>query len=117
MTKCDKDAKIIKEKTEELETSNELLKRAVMQLTTKHDKDSNKNEDVRVFKRDFLALYNKALEDMFDNPDREDNDIYGYDITVHWHGMFCNCSDGATTSNYIIPAIENCYQEDDEDYL
>ena len=59
-------------------------------------------------------MYNEALDDMFENP--ENNDIYGYNITVHWHGIYCNCGDGATPCNHIIPAIVSCYEEDNEEY-
>ena len=79
-------------------------------------------EGVQVTKTDFLAIYNKALSEMFDKEEKEDfdpynTDIYGYDFTVHWHGIYCNCSDGAMPSNHIIPAIEGLNDEDpDESY-
>ena len=99
------------EKVKELETRNELLRKAIMQLTTY----KNTNKDIRVSKLDFLKMYDDAVNEMFDNPDEEENDIYGFDITVHWHGIYCNCGDGATAYNNIIPAIENVYNEDDEE--
>lgn len=100
----------------ELEKSNEMLRAALLYATSK-----GKTKDVRVSRQDFLKIYNKALDNMFDimdehkgddkTPDDVENDIYGYDVTVHWHGMYCNCSDGATPSNYIMPAIEACDDE------
>ena len=96
-----------------LETRNEILRKAVMELMKK---DSVKNNDVKVSKVDFLKIYDTALNDMFDTPLDEDNDIYGYDFTIHWHGIYCNCGDGATPSNHIIPAIECCNDEDDDEY-
>ena len=93
----------------------ELLQKAILELTNK----SNAVQGVRVPKIDFLAIYQKALDDMFnklDNGSDEDNDIYGYDITVHWHGIYCNCGDGATPSNHIIPGIESCADEDPTEY-
>ena len=79
-------------------------------------KNNQENNDVRVSRVDFLKIYDNALNEMFDAPEDEDNDIYGYDITVHWHGIYCNCGDGAIPCNHIIPAIMNCNEEDDEEY-
>ena len=98
----------------ELETRNKMLRAALMDLIKEDSKDK---KDVRVSKLDFLALYNDALNEMFDNSDEDENDIYGYDITIHWHGIYCNCGDGATAYNHIIPAIEGVYSEDDEEYI
>lgn len=101
------------ERIAELEQRNRMLRMAIMELMKKGSTD---NKDVRVSKMDFLEIYNDALNEMFDSSYDEDNDIYGYDITVHWHGIYCSCGDGATPCNYIIPAIKNCYEEDDEEY-
>lgn len=105
--------KKIKEQMEEIETRNKLLRKALMQVLSKNKKEI---KDVRISKVDFLKMYDEALNDMFDNPKREENNIYGYDITVHWHGIYCNCGDGAIPCNYIIPAIKGCLEEDDEEY-
>ena len=109
-------------KLEEYEKRIELLREALKKRITK----GAPSEDVRVARIDFLALYNEALEEMFDimenerttdkTPDDIPNDIYGYDITVHWHGIYCNCGDGATPSNIIIPAIEEVDNEDPTEY-
>ena len=77
-------------------------------------------EGVQVTKTDFLEIYKKALNEMFNKEEKEDfdvydTDIYGYDFTVHWHGIYCNCSDGAMPSNHIIPAIEGLNDEDPDE--
>jgi hypothetical protein len=92
-------------KVKELEVANEMLRKALFKLTSKME-----TSDVRVSRKDFLKMYNEALDYMF-NHDDEENDIYGYEVTVHWHGMYCSCSDGATPSNCLIPAIEGCDEE------
>lgn len=104
-------------KIKEYERRIELLREALKKRMTKEAP----SEDVRVSRLDFLALYNEALDEMFDNFAKENsdetlNDIYGHDITVHWHGIFCNCGDGATPSNIIIPAIEEVDNEDPTEY-
>ena len=104
-------------KVKEYEKRLELLRNALKKRMTK----GAPSEDVRVSRIDFLALYNAALEEMFDNFEKDNsdetpNDIYGYDITVHWHGIYCNCGDGATPSNIIIPAIEEVDNEDPTEY-
>ena len=98
----------------EYEKRIELLQTAVLNLT-KGTKGAN---GVRVSKADFLAIYQSALDDMWERSEKgeDNNDIYGYDFTIHWHGIYCNCGDGATPSNYIIPGIEGCIEEDSEEY-
>lgn len=93
-------------KIEQLEIANEMLRKALL----KKIGESN-TYDVQVSRQDFLKIYNEALDYMFDNPNKEINDIYGYPITVHWHGIYCDCSDGATSNNYIIPGIKACDEE------
>ena len=106
-----------KDRIEEYEKRLDLMQSAIKQLM----KEGTPSEDVRVARIDFVAIYNKALEEMFDNFEKDNsdetpNDIYGHDITVHWHGIYCNCGDGATPSNIIIPAIEECDNEDPTEY-
>lgn len=96
---------------EELEIANKMLRKAILQLTSKEN-----ISDVRVSRQDFIKMYNSAIEFMFNNMETEDNDIYGHNVTVHWHGMYCDCSDGATPSNFIIPAIKDCDNEIGEEY-
>ena len=95
-------SKIVKE----YEKRIDFMHKAILELS----KETEPHKDTRVTKTDFLAIYQKALDYMWDHA--EDNDIYGYDFTVHWHGIYCNCSDGATPSNYLIPGIEGCNLED-----
>ena len=99
----------------------ELMQGAIKQLM----QEGVTSENVRVSKIDFLAIYQKALDEMFEimdnvtderTPDDIPNDIYGHDITIHWHGIYCNCGDGATPTNYIISAIEEMLEEDSEEY-
>lgn len=99
MVNAEKDRKI-----RELEVANEMLRKAILQLT-----DKGNPADVRVSRSDFLKMYDMALSEM--------NGIYGYNFTVSWHGVYCDCGDGATPSNYIIPAVKGCEEEmDGEEY-
>ena len=95
----------------------ELMQQAILELS----KGTALPSDARVSKMDFLAIYQKALDEMFDNMEKPNcdelpNDIYGHDITVHWHGIYCNCGDGATAANHLIPGIEGCADEDPTEY-
>lgn len=89
----------------------ELLQEAVATLARGLD---NGPQGVRVSKIDFLEIYNKALDDMDENP--EDNDIYGNDFFIYWNGIYCNCGDGAVACNNIIPGIEGVLDEDPTEY-
>ena len=95
---------------EEYKKRLELMQKALLELSRKTDTVPN---DIRVSKADFVAMHSTAVYEM---DGLEDNDIYGYDITVHWHGFYCNCGDGATPANYIIPGIEDCLEEDPTEY-
>ena len=97
---------------EELKKRCEMLQNAVMKLTA----HPTVQADIRVAKLDFLQMYDKAVADMFDRPDDDINDIYGYPVTIHWHGMYCDCSDGATPTNYIISALQELTEEDPDEY-
>ena len=102
--------KKVAEIKEEYETRLKLMRKALIELTQKTERVQT---DVRVSKLDFVAMHTQAVCDM---DGCEDNDIYGHDITVHWHGLYCNCGDGATPANYVIPAIEDCWDEDPIEY-
>ena len=74
----------------------------------------------KVTRKEFLELYDAAMKmlDYYDGTKEKDrfNHIYGYDVTIHWNGVYCNCSDGATAWNHIISNIESVNEElDDED--
>lgn len=94
----------------EYEKRLELMRKALIELSRN---TATVHNAVRVSKLDFVAMHTQAVCDM---DGCEDNDIYGHDITVHWHGLYCNCGDGATPANYIIPAIEECWEEDPIEY-
>lgn len=96
---------VIKNKLKESEVSNAMLRKAMLQLT-----DEGNTTDIKVSRSDFIKMHEMAVNEMFET-NSEENDIYGHNITVHWHGMYCSCSDGATPSNHIIPAIVECDNE------
>ena len=110
-----------KEHNEEIKTLMrriELLQTAITELIHNENHGSH---DVRVSKTDFLDMYQKALDVFFDNMEKPNcdelpNDIYGKDFTVHWNGIYCNCSDGAVVSNNLIPGIEGVLDEDPTEY-
>ena len=97
----------------------ELLQQAITDLLHKADHGPH---DVRVSKTDFLQMYQKALDYMWEQEEKSEdpcdgsNDIYGKNFTVHWNGIYCDCGDGAAPSNYIIPAIEGIDDEDPTEY-
>ena len=99
----------------------EFMQTAILELS----KGAATTTDMRVSKADFLAIYQKALDKFFDimekttdeTPDEVQNDIYGHDVTIHWHGIYCNCGDGAIPSNHIIPGIEGVNDEDPNEYI
>lgn len=115
-----------KEKTrliEEYEKRIDFMHKAILELS----KGAAPTNDTRVSKADFLAIYQKALDNFFSimdgeketdkTPDEVPNDIYGHDFTIHWHGIYCNCGDGAMPSNHIIPGIEGVNEEDPTEYI
>ena len=107
---CEEELETAKKKIKELEVANKMLRNAILQLT----KNKRETVDVRVSRKDFLKLHEVAVDELFEFQ-HEDNDIYGYPVTVHWHGIYCDCSDGATPSNHIIPGILSCDEELDEE--
>ena len=85
------------------------LRSAIVKLMKKFKE--NPTEDVELTRKEFIATFNAAVDDMFkkidkDNSGIDDNEIYGYNVTVHWHGFSCNCEDGAEIYNHLIGAIE-----------
>lgn len=103
--------KEMEEAKEEYEKRLALMQKALMELTKEVDTVPNGK---RVSKADFLAMHSAAVRDMDD--DFENNDIYGYDFIVYWHGIYCNCGDGATPANCLVPGIEECLEEDPTEY-
>lgn len=48
--------------------------------------------------------------------DFDENEIYGYPVAIHWHGMYCECGDdGAGVINCIIPAVMDLDKELDDE--
>lgn len=87
---------------------NEVLRSAVMKMV--RNLQRKPTSDMELSRREFLSVYNAAVGDMFEREDC-DNEIYGYDVTVHWHGFYCNCEDGATAANTVIDGVEACADE------
>lgn len=82
---------------------------------------NNGTEDVKLTRQEFIDLHHQALNYMFDEEvddigDRgEETGVYGKMITVHWNGVYCECSDGAIASNAIIPAIKEVIDEEEDE--
>ena len=91
--------------------NSEALESAVVKLLKYFKRKPT--EDVEVTRKEFIATYNAAVSNMFENDDNgiDENEIYGYDVTVHWHGIYCNCEDGATVTNTVIDGVEGCSDE------
>ena len=83
------------------------LRSALLRATRSKE---TKTEDILVSMRTF---YNIAMSATSSDDGMED-DIYGHDITVHFHGLYCNCQDGAMAFNYIIEGVNECAEEWDE---
>lgn len=83
--------------------------RTALLLATRNAEDKPKGINLR--RQTFYDLYNHSVGD----DDLMDQDIYGHDVYVSWHGMYCNCADGATACNYIIEGIKECLEEDDSE--
>lgn len=78
-----------------------------------------RNKDQKITRKEFIKLYNAAMEMIYfyDGTDEKErfNHLYGYDVTVHWNGVCCNCSDGATAWNWIVSNIEGVDEELDDE--
>lgn len=75
-------------------------------------------KDEKVTRKEFLKLYGAAMEMIcyYDGSDEKErfNHLYGYPVEVHWNGVYCDCSDGATAWNHIVSNIEGVIEEEDE---
>ena len=69
------------------------------------------NNDVRVKRSEFLEIYKEAMDTL----GADECELYGNDVTVHWHGIYCNCSDGAIAWNLIVSNIESVIDEDGDE--
>ena len=104
------------QRLKELEIANKELRKALLKATSK-----TQTKDIHISRKQFVQMHDIEAFEILDEeeekhnyklcPDYYENPIYGYDVTVHWHGMYCNCGDGATPSNHIFPAIEACDEE------
>ena len=83
--------------------------RTALLLATRNAED--KPNGINLRRQTFYDLYNYSVGD----DDLMDQDIYGHDVYVSWHGMYCNCADGAIANNYIIEGIKECLEEDDSE--
>ena len=88
-----------------IEKETEVAKRALFKVLSE-----KKTEDIEVSRQEFLDIYGLAMDSL-----GSDNcELYGNDVTVHWHGIYCNCTDGAVAYNNIIARIENVIEEEGE---
>ena len=70
--------------------------------------------DKRISRKDFVALHNfmvRQMDNVSEDFTEDNNAIYGHNVTVHWHGFYCDCVDGAQPANYIFPAIKELDDE------
>ena len=82
------------------------LRRLLFKVMKEHE-----SGDVKVTKREFLEVYGEAMNDL----GSDECELYGNDVTVHWHGIYCNCGDGASAYNNIVSEIEGVIDEDGDD--
>ena len=71
---------VTKNKVKEIEKSNEMLRKAMIQLTGKGN-----TIDIKVSRSDFVKMYNMAVNEMFET-NSEENDVYGISQYI---GMEC----------------------------
>ena len=96
-----------------LEKENEKLKARVKHLrsllfTAMKEKQSG---DTKVKRSEFIDIWNEAMEGL----GSDECELYGNNVTVHWHGIYCDCSDGAVAHNHIIEGIKGVMSEEDEE--
>lgn len=99
----------------------ELLMKEIVELRTALLKATRnkkmKTKDIRVSMATFYNLTQEILRHEDGDEIDMETDIYGHDVTVHFHGLYCNCQDGASCFNYVIEGVggcaEECSEEDD----
>ena len=89
----------------EIEKQTEIAKRTLFKVLSE-----KKTEDIEVSRQEFLDIYNLAMDGL----GSDECELYGNDVTVHWHGIYCNCSDGAVAYNNIITGVEKVIMEEGE---
>lgn len=78
-------------------------------------------KDLRVTRKDFIQMYDKCTSRMFDDFDKgieggpNEKKIYNNDVTVHWNGIYCDCSDGAIAWNHIIEGVKGVDSEEGDE--
>lgn len=92
-----------------------MLQDALIEMST-----SNKPNDYRISRKDFIEIYNKCVCRMFDSGNTKngisyEDVIYSNAMTIHWNGMYCDLTSGACIANHIIPGIMGVDEEDDEE--
>jgi len=88
-----------------IEKETEVAKRALFKVLSE-----KKTEDIKVSRQEFLDIYGLAMSGL----GSDKCELYGNEVTVHWHGIYCDCSDGAVAYNNIIAGIKNVVKEEDE---
>lgn len=88
-----------------IEKETEIAKRALFKVLSE-----KKTEDIKVSRQEFLDIYDLAMDGL----GSDECELYENEVTVHWHGIYCNCSDGAVAYNNIITGIKNVIKEEGE---
>ena len=100
------------EKVKLMEKEIKELREAVLKATRNK---KMKTKDIRVSMATFYNITQEILKrDDGDEIDME-TDVYGHDVTVHFHGLYCNCYDGAVVYNSVIEGVKECAEENGED--
>lgn len=105
-----KDEKTIKKENRDYKKEYEELLNFLPKIVARE----NQTTDLRLSRKDFIKLHEYGVEQMdfvIDNFEERNNLVYGNNITVHWMGYYCDCYDGASPANYIIPAIKEIDEE------
>lgn len=104
-------------KVELLKNEIRELREALLIATRNRDKEAKK-DDIRVSMATFYNLTQEILKRDDGDTINMETDIFGHDVTVHFHGLYCDCYDGASVFNTVIEAVGECAKEyDDEDIL
>lgn len=91
---------------ETLKDRIEMLQGALLEATV-----PTPSTDKRVSRVDFIEMWDTCCKKMWEEQEKDiegpyTKKIYGTDVYVHWNGLYCDCYDGATVANNIIPAIK-----------
>ena len=87
----------------------------MVMMSEKEYEELKGKADQRVSRKEFLELYKAAMTmvNYYNGTEGTErfNHIYGYNVTVHWNGIYCDCSDGAIAWNHIVSNIEGVIDE------